>query len=140
MIEAPHLHPEAIPVDAAELAELEKRIHRMEDAIAALQDTRLLEERVAGRVSDQVSRAPAPASADSAPFMGDPARQLPPPALESSLAEAHSFTPPSSFQLAGSGWLLFELYQEIRTIFRMLLDRRYRFSWTGRLLPVAILF
>jgi hypothetical protein len=35
-------------------------------------------------------------------------------------------------------WLLFETVAEARAIFRMFVDPRYRLSWTGRLLPVAL--
>ncbi len=38
-----------------QLESLEQRVHRLEDAVAAMQDTRLLEERVAERVKERVN-------------------------------------------------------------------------------------
>src|SRR5581483_12143871 len=36
-------------------------------------------------------------------------------------------------------WLLFELLAEVRVIFRMYFDRRYRLSWVGLVFPPVLL-
>jgi hypothetical protein len=110
---------------------LGERIRRLEDAIAALQDTRSLEERVLNRVSETVrprvaesafqrldgDRRPTPAPAPLPLPLMPPLKALSPGALR-------------------SGWTLFELIGEIRTFVRMFFDLRYRVSWFTWLVTV----
>jgi hypothetical protein len=110
---------------------LGERIRRLEDAIATLQDTRSLEERVLNRVSETVrprvaesafqrldgDRRPTPAPAPLPLPPMPPLKALSPGALR-------------------SGWTLFELAGEIRTFVRMFFDVRYRVSWFTWLVTV----
>jgi hypothetical protein len=109
-----------------QLDELEKRVQQLEG-----QDTKALEERIASRVADRLSPAPAP------------------PAQAAGLLEAGRR--PAALggrrKAAGSshrqGWLIPDLYAEVRAIFWMFLDTRYRLGWTCRLIPpilVSVLF
>jgi hypothetical protein len=111
---------------------LQERVSRLEDAVAALQDTRSLEERVLNRVTESVrpsveasfqrlesARRPTAASATAS-------LSLPP------LPQLKAVTPSA----VRSGWTLFELVSEIRTFFRMFFDMRYRVSWYTWLVTV----
>jgi hypothetical protein len=111
---------------------LHERVRRLEDAVAALQDTRSLEERVLNRVTENVrprveasfqrldgTRRPAPAPSP-APL------PLPP------LPQVQAVTPSA----LRSGWTLFELAGELRTFVRMFFDMRYRVTWYTWLVTV----
>src|SRR5262249_47203176 len=37
-------------------------------------------------------------------------------------------------------WLLYDIYDEARTIVQMYFDRRYRMTWQARVIPLVILF
>jgi hypothetical protein len=113
-----------------QLDELEKRVHDLE---AAGQDTTGLEEKIASRVADRLTAAPAPPA--QAPGLLEAGRRLMPAALGGRRKAAGS----SQRQ----GWLIPELYAEVRAIFWMFLDTRYRLGWTCRLIPpilVSVLF
>jgi hypothetical protein len=109
---------------------LHERVRRLEDAVAALQDTRSLEERVLNRVTENVrprveasfqrlesTRRPTPAPAPL---------PLPP------LPQLKAVTPSA----LRSGWTLFELVGELRTFVRMFFDMRYRVTWYTWLVTV----
>jgi hypothetical protein len=137
--EAPHspadLTGDRPPSDGDALRE---RIQRLEDAIASIQDTRLLEDRLVERLSERLQR-PAPAlpaekasqhvrEAEPRAPVAVPFRAERPPRYE-------PFTPP----VTRSPWLIFEIYSEVRTIVRMFLDRRYRMGWAAFLVAVALI-
>lgn len=113
---------------------LHERIRRLEDAIAALQDTRSLEERVLNRVNETVR----PRAAESAfQRLDGERRPTPAPALAPvPLPPLPPIKPLTSGGLR-SGWSLFELIGEIRTFFRMFFDIRYRVSWFTWLVTVV---
>lgn len=124
---------QVIPDDEAhgELpAEVEVRIRRLEAAVSALQDTPLMEERVAERVIQRLKKTPIKALRDSAETLVDPNGQLSNPA-EVKPAAARAPTD-------RKGWLMFDLWSELRSIGRMFFDHRYRFSWIGRVVPIVI--
>lgn len=127
MIEAPRLRDEPLPPAPPELDALERRVAHLEDAVAALQDTAALEDRLATRVSERVQRVPA-----SSGVLIEVGRRLL-PAFEPATAGGATAAP------AGRGWLFTDLYTELRAIFWMYLDRRYRVGWTCRLLPAVFL-
>jgi len=113
-----------------QMDELEKRVQRLE---AVGQDTSGLEERIASRVADQLS--PAPAQSPQGPGLLEAGRRLMPAALGGRRKAAG--TSPRQ------GWLIPELYAEVRAIFWMFLDTRYRLGWTCRLIPpilISLLF
>lgn len=96
----------------AELAHLDKRVQRLESAVTALSDTKLMEDRVADRVVTRLKREKE--SASNAPTTSD--------------------TPPEPPR----GWFLTELWTECRYFVRMLSDHRYPFSFSARIGPLAI--
>src|SRR5262245_39459399 len=143
-----HFHVDVAAHSRDETVEvLEQRVRRLEDAIAALQDTQLMEDRVVERVRQRVElqhveHARPPGLIVSA------ARMLLPKQVEEVPADrAHAdagadgaatngaASPPP--EAAQPGWLLVELYREIRGMTRMFADHRYRMSWTGKAVPLA---
>jgi hypothetical protein len=133
--------PVPVPAPAPGTAEpLEERVRRLEDAVAALQDTRGMEDRVVERLAERVTRPPAPPGRGAGGALVDAGRRLLPAAVK--LVESPPETQPAPAALpvtdTGSRWLVFDAYDEARTIVRMMFDRRYR-SWVVRLIPVAVL-
>src|SRR5438034_6515099 len=95
-----------LPVNYASVdhpTEVEQRLRRLESAVAALQDTQLMEERVAERVLQKSKRSPLAALRDTATVVVDAGKALVP--------TASSNTPPASDK---SGWLLVDLWAEVR--------------------------
>ena len=127
----------AEPPPASPLETLEQRVARLEDAVAALQDTDRIEQRVTERVTRRLSRK-APPVAEPAPadLLVNVGRQLLPAALSSiPSGTAAADVPPSGAR----PWVLFEAYAEARAMVRMFFDRRYRVSWTACIIPVGAL-
>jgi hypothetical protein len=125
------------------LPSIEQRVDRLEDAVAALQDTRLLEERVVARVGERLNRNPLPPVRDTAGILIQAGRRLLPAAIETIRTQAGTVegqsrpaTPPRR-----RAWLILDLLSELQTIARMYLDLRYRpfLSWTACLLPPLLL-
>jgi hypothetical protein len=138
---APHGHEETVEV-------LEQRVRRLEDAIAALQDTQLMEDRVVERVRQRVelhhAEQPRPAGlfvSAARMLMPKQVEEVPPdqPHADAGAAPdgptANGAAPPP--EATQPGWLLVELYREIRGMVRMFADHRYRMSWTGKAVPLA---
>jgi hypothetical protein len=149
MIEQEALGDIPIP-DGADprVAALEERVRQLEQVVAALQDTRALEERVVERVSAQVKPAPSAGVRESAGLLLQAGRHLLPAAvsvLSESAAPAEAPAPaavpptPAAAPAARQPWLLFSVYAEFRAILRMYLDPRFRLSWQGRLAPLILL-
>src|SRR5438128_475999 len=103
---------------------LEQRVQRLEDAVGTMQDTRSLEDRVATRVADRLTRASA---GEPKGMIIEAGRRL----LPTSIGPFRS----EDLSSSKSTWLLIELYNEVRAIFWMFLDTQYRVGWTCRLLP-----
>jgi hypothetical protein len=118
---------------------LEQRLHRLEDAVAALQDTRQLEERLVERVVDRISRNPPPlrepsrlvieARRSSLPALGllRPASGAPPEAI------------PVSAPAPAQSWLLIDAFTEARAMLHMFFDPRYRMTRLVRLLSLGLI-
>lgn len=138
----PHGHEETVEA-------LEQRVRRLEDAMAALQDTQLMEDRVVERVRQRVelhhveqprqaglfvsaARMLMPKQVEEVP--PDPAHPDGGAAADGQTANGAAAPPPEARQ---PGWLLVELYREIRGMFRMFADHRYRMTWTGKAVPLA---
>jgi hypothetical protein len=119
---------------------LEQRVRRLEDAVATLQDTRPLEERIVERVSRRLNRNLAQTTQDSGTVVA-PGRSLLPAALDlirnkAAEGERHSAGPYGSLPRP---WFLFDAYTELRTMVRMFLDSRYRPTWLARIAPLVLL-
>ncbi len=128
--------PVAVPVAADSLSALEGRVRRLEDAVAVMQDTRPIEERVVERLSHMQAAAPAPNSAD---LILDAGKHL----LPAAVSVLHADSVPTSAQpVAQPGrrpWLLWDILAEARAMLHMYVDPRYRMTWWGRLVPLALL-
>jgi hypothetical protein len=101
-------------------ADLEQRVERLEEEVAALKDTKAVEERIAQRVTERLQK-----TANSSQFAATP---LP----VASVARATPFldeSPPPSKGLRRP-CLLTSVLSDARLCCRMLLDKRYPKSWT----------
>lgn len=117
---------------------LERRVRRLEDAVAAIQDTHLMEDRVVERVAHRVEHL---SYSQSSGLIVGAARMLLPKTIdaipENGTAAANGTASTAEPQPA---WSMLIIFQEFRWILRMLTDYRYRMSWTGRaVLVVAII-
>src|SRR5258708_6925414 len=129
----------ALP-DAAQIAALEQRIQRLEDAVAQLQDTRPIEERVVERVADRINRNRHHPVRNTTGMIIEAGRQL----LPAALAPVPEQMPPPEQPAAAKSsvmWaaLRWELLVELRAIFRMVVDPRFRLGWPTRILTVVLL-
>lgn len=113
-------------------SEVEQRLRRLESAVAALQDTNLMEDRVVDRLAQKSKRTPLTALRDTASVIVDAGKALVPVGASSSASNPKP--PPNDMP----GWLLVDLWTEIRTFGRMIFDHRYPFSYAGRFGPVII--
>jgi hypothetical protein len=125
----------------ARVEALEERIRRLEDTVAILQDTRHLEERVVERVSSRLQHSAYPAEPESTGIIADSRHHLLPVALEVLQARADTVEPPSqaASHIPRHPWILFDFFYEIRAMFRMYFDRRYRMQALARFLPIVAL-
>jgi len=124
------------------LESLAQRIRRLEDAVASLQDTQQLEERVVEKVSERMGRN-ATAIRNSADIVMETGQKLLPAALD--LFK----TPEPSPEVAAVAkaarvalqrpWLLFDAWAEIRTMIQLYVDPRYSLSWATRIGPPLLL-
>jgi hypothetical protein len=137
---------------------LERRVRRLEDAVANLQDTAPLEDRIVERVSDRlgIKPAPPPPAPERTEYMISAERRtvLPPPEERRASLEPQpppaTAAPPSppapSLPLQATlpsirryPWLLFDLLGELRTMFRMFFDVRYHVGWSARVTVLILL-
>jgi hypothetical protein len=119
--------PSLIRDTTESLVHLEQRVRRLEDAVVQLQDTRPLEERVVERVTARVRVS----AAHDGPPAAVPVAEAPPQAVP----VLPVVTAPPMRPLG----LLRETLAELRSMIAMYVDRRYRMTWTGRLLPAVLL-
>jgi hypothetical protein len=115
---------------------LEQRVGRLEDAVAAIQDTHLMEDRVVERVVQRIEQVPLPPPSTGSGVFATAARMLLPKTVDA--------VPDDPAAPAADGtkspWLIVEVLNELRWMLRMLTDYRYRMTWTGRtVLVVAII-
>jgi hypothetical protein len=121
---------------------LEQRVQRLEDAVAALQDTRPLEDRVIERVSEQLGitvprREPDPRTEH---MITAERRTAAPPADGVSTQETPPLPPQGTSPLiARHPWLLFDLLGELRAMVRMFFDVRYHVAWSTRVTVLILL-
>jgi hypothetical protein len=123
------------PVDgnpSAPVQPLEVRVSRLEDAVAHLQDTNQLEERVVERVSSRLKESAATTQAAT----GFTARA----ARHAGSADATPHADNHFLWRLRPAWFVTEAYAEARAIIHMYFDRRYRLSWQGKVIPLVLLF
>jgi hypothetical protein len=130
------------PASAAALGSLEQRVHRLEDAVALLQNTDQLEERVVERVSARIDHGGAlGVLSEPTRLVLDAGRRLLPapidtiPAAEQRTADDARTTRPARPRPG----LVLDAWLEFRAIFRMYFDPRYHLTRTTRLLPPVLL-
>lgn len=131
MPDATYIHAEVPAVDHT--PEVEQRLRRLEASVAALQDTQLMEERVAERVVVRLKRPSHNSLRESAGVVLDAGRVLVP------VTEPVADRPTASQSKDRPWWVLSDLWSELRTFGAMLFDHRYAFSLTGRFGPVVII-
>jgi hypothetical protein len=141
--------PSVIPKKSAESSlpsapdTLELRIRRLEEAVAGLQDTRQIEERVVDRVQEKISQNSGFGIQESSNFLMKAGRHVLPAALGIGAGAADSSSSP--WDQAGArprrAWWLFEAYDDLRSMVRMYRDYRYRrhMTWTAFLTPFVFL-
>src|SRR5437667_9325833 len=118
--------PTAPAPDAHTLGALEGRVHRLEEAVAPLQDTHVLEERILERLrgAPQAKVGPLPPDADKVtatpPAPAPPAPEAPP----------WSPWPAPPPRLSGLA--------EFRAMVRMFFDIHYHVAWTTRFFTLLI--
>ena len=127
--------PTASGADSQALNALEGRVHRLEEAVAALQDTHLMEERIVEKLRGETQRGetlhggpqakvgPLPPDSDKVsatpPSPAPPAHEMPPWNAQT--------VPPRLSGLA-----------EFRAMVRMFFDMHYHVAWTTRMLTIII--
>ncbi|MGF1578466.1 MAG: hypothetical protein ACFCD0_03800 [Gemmataceae bacterium] len=136
-----------------ELTDLHQRLQRLEDAIASLQDTKVLEDRVYERVSERIQ-----STLEAAGNVSDKVTEKKPSGwsfLGSQKQSAHQGVSdgggPSESRvrlassLTGVGedrlrdmWFVGEVWQELGTILRMFTDVRYHIGWFARMATMVL--
>jgi len=126
----------------ASLAPLEDRIRHLEEAIGRLQPLEGLEQRLSDRLTGlqreppvpqpPALQAPAPNVLDAARAIVSAGRTLLP-----GLDAAPSAAGPQ-FGAASTGSLLRDALAELQAMYYMYVDPRYRLSWAGRGIPIAL--
>jgi hypothetical protein len=124
---------------------LEQRLHRLEDAVAALQDTRQIEERLLERLLQQVRPGPPPqpprpseqvtAAPRPAPPPEPPPAPPPPPSSIDVTAKVIQHAP----TVLRQAWLITDMLRELRAMVRMFFDVRYTVGWPARLTVLVLL-
>jgi hypothetical protein len=116
----------------AELPVAEERVRALEQSLAALQDTRQIEQRIAERVTAQLPQRPPIPVATVIDAVTN--RPLPPAVKSLVNAAAH---PSTIQQVTRSSWLAFDMVQELIAVGRMLLDPRYHTAWITRIFVIV---
>ena len=115
---------------------LEERVNRLEGAVAILQDTQQLEERVVERLSDRFNSSAAHAiRADLAPIAAHS------PEASPTAVDGPAAIPEATrvYEPVRKPWLLWDAYAEARVMILMYVDPRYRLTWMTRFLPLGLL-
>ncbi len=135
---------------------LEQRLHRLENAVASLQDTRALEERVTERVRSRLQSGVPVAAVRSDDKFVDLKRHPLPLAMEAAASrtpaspaettrQAMDNLPPAAraavaaVMLPRPRWLLFDVWSDFVAMLRMFLDVRYHVGWFARLTVLVLI-
>jgi hypothetical protein len=108
---------------------LEQRVCRLEEAVAAIQDTQIMEDRVVERVVHRVEHFGPPSGPG---IFAGAARMLLPRTTESAENGTANGVARNGRPTGAAG-----IFLDLRSILRMLGDYRYRMSWTGRIVLVS---
>jgi hypothetical protein len=125
-----------VPLSAQDPAVLEQRIRRLEDTLA-----RLLAQPNANPVMAVPASSSATGSSAGSPIVSAAAVA----GVVSSVGQLLSGEKPGSETTAAvraavrRNWWLTEQIAEVRAIYRMYVDPRYRMSWVGRVVPGVLL-
>jgi len=113
---------EPAPENGAALQELQRRVLALEQAVARLQDPQAMEERITERLAQMPVAIPPPAPG---PY---PEPELP------------QFKEPTGRWGGGWGsWLFVDMWQEARTLIKLIFDQRYMMAWTSRIVVLTTL-
>jgi hypothetical protein len=124
---------------------LEQRVQRLEDAVATLQDTGPLEDRVVERLSDRLGlrlpgREPERRVERPVEHMVTADRRTPLPVTDGSPPEElDQWRPARRPGVKRHSWLLFDLIAELRAMVGMFFDVRYHIAWSTRLTVLILL-
>jgi hypothetical protein len=146
MVQLPGLAPSGSNSgEASAVADsLAQRVQRLEDAVAALQDTSLVEEqvleRVQGLLRHGVEQAAPAALPGIAQHIYDADRFTAPLPTAALPAESAFEGPPAAAprRLLHRPWLLLDFFAELRAMVLMFFDMQYQTAWTTRLALLAI--
>jgi hypothetical protein len=137
-------------------APLEERLRRLEDALAQVPDAGQIESRIVERVSQRLGSerpipvaqiAPAPAVAPQTPNLTIPAGMILDVGKRILNSSGNAMTRPPAMQEHPDAammngvrrtYMFFEMLTEMRAIWCMYTDPRYRMSWGGRMVPLAL--
>lgn len=126
------------------MQELEGRVHSLEDAVARLEDTHALEERVVARLTERLPQAKVAADRDTGIIeervMARLAERL--PAATSQPTDGAAPSEPSLlFRWGGAwtSWLFLDMIREAKLLVQMIFDHRYQMAWTTRLVVIVFL-
>jgi hypothetical protein len=108
----------------AEVEVLRERVERLEEAVAALVNPQVVEDRVIERVAERLQSSP-PAPADAEPIMTRT------PVEDAAL-------PINRASVPSRRWLLVDFLAELRTILRMFFDIHYQVAWTTRVIALVL--
>jgi hypothetical protein len=135
MVESTVPWPDKTATLAQPLEPLEGRVQRLEAAVATLQDTQALEERVAQRVAARLE--PTVAGEVDKKVAAD--QRVTGAAMMAAAGDAlRAVATPVGQSVAHMPWLAVDLYQEITAIARMFFDLHYKVGWTTRLLVIVL--
>jgi hypothetical protein len=118
----------AVPPWTGSPEDLEQRLQRLEDLVAGICDTQILEERVRERVLEQLRAEMDALKAEREKKSAEPSapEETPRPAGRPPVAAIAPSPPPTNS-------LIRELWWEANTFSQMLRDPFYRLSWAARL-------
>ncbi len=135
------------PVDAprstpgSSLQRMEERLRRLEDAVAALQETR---HSFDGAPAGAGASAPVDAGTEANDTLPDTRRHILPMAVSVLQAPPEATLVPALMAAIAPSrkrpWLLFDTLDELRLIVRMFSDRRYRVAWVTIIVPLSVVF
>jgi hypothetical protein len=122
--------------EALQVASLEQRVQRLEDAVAQLQDTRPLEDRVVERIEKQVNRGRSLPVVDTTGMVIEAGRRLLPFVTASPPTEGSE---PAGNAASTRPWLVWDLFADLRAMLSMFVDPRYKLGWVTRIVPLVLL-
>jgi hypothetical protein len=121
--------------DITQAMPLEGRVQHLEAAVAALQNTQALEDRVAERVA---ARLQANVAGEVEKMAAADQRVSGAAMMAAAGTALRAAATPVGQSVAQMPWLLVDLYQDFFAISRMFFDLHYKVGWTTRLLVLLL--